>query len=136
MKIGDVSRKLGLPASAIRYYERKGLLDPPARVSGCRQFGPDEIAVLRFIQLAQAAGFSLAEIEAIRQSSRNGADADGLWHSFALARRAQVRAEIAALQEADEMLSALIDCRCPTLRRCVEHAWNHGAPVKRADSAR
>ena len=46
----------------VRFYQRKGLLETPARDDGVRQYGNEALRRLRFIRKAQAAGFSLAEI--------------------------------------------------------------------------
>ncbi|MFT7472838.1 MAG: DNA-binding transcriptional MerR regulator [Kiritimatiellia bacterium] len=51
MKIGDVAKHLDIPSSTIRYYEKKGLIDPPERVSGKRDFNNSTLMTLRFIQL-------------------------------------------------------------------------------------
>ena len=61
MQIGDVARKLDMPASTIRYYEKVGLIERQQRVSGRRQFNDRALFALRFVQLAQAAGFTIGE---------------------------------------------------------------------------
>jgi MerR family copper efflux transcriptional regulator len=61
--IDEVARRLGLRASAIRYYEDRGLLTPASRHSGRRWYGPDEIRRLAIIQYWQRSGLmSLEEI--------------------------------------------------------------------------
>jgi DNA-binding transcriptional MerR regulator len=63
MKIGDVARLSGLPIKTIRYYERRGLLEPASRLeSGYRVYGADEVARLEFINRAKLLGLTLAEI--------------------------------------------------------------------------
>lgn len=62
MKIGEVAAETQMPASAIRYYEKIGLLPDPGRVSGQRLYTPDVVPRLKFIQLAKAVGFTLEEI--------------------------------------------------------------------------
>src|SRR5258708_26792285 len=62
MKIGDVAKRAGIRPSAVRYYERIGLLRPVARVSGRRQFGSGVVDRLTFIQLGIRLGFSLDEL--------------------------------------------------------------------------
>lgn len=63
MTIGQVARKTGLGIETIRFYERKGLIDEPARKeSGYRQYNIDVVSRLVFIQQAKMLGFSLAEI--------------------------------------------------------------------------
>lgn len=63
MTIGDLSRETDVPASAIRYYERAGLLTPAGRTDGnYRVYGPDAPGRLRFLKTAQTAGFTLHDI--------------------------------------------------------------------------
>ena len=65
MTIGEIARQCGLRASAIRYYEETGLLPRPPRVSGRRVYGADAVSRIAFIQFAQEAGFTLAEIKVL-----------------------------------------------------------------------
>lgn len=61
--IGELSRKLGLRADTLRYYERLGLLGRVARApSGRRMYDQKDVSRLRFIRRAQHMNFSLAEI--------------------------------------------------------------------------
>lgn len=64
LTIGKVARTAGLAIDTVRYYEREGLLDKPARTaSGYRHYTPDVVARLRFIRQAKELGFSLNEIK-------------------------------------------------------------------------
>ncbi|MBI3042945.1 MAG: heavy metal-responsive transcriptional regulator [Betaproteobacteria bacterium] len=63
LTIGKVAHSAGLAIDTVRYYEREGLLEKPARsASGYRHYRPDVIARLRFIRQAKDLGFSLSEI--------------------------------------------------------------------------
>jgi len=63
LTIGKVARDAGLAIDTVRYYEREGLIEKPARsTSGYRHYRPDVIARLRFIRQAKDLGFSLSEI--------------------------------------------------------------------------
>lgn len=65
LDIGDVARQSGVPASALRFYEEKGLIASAARRGLRRQFHADVLDRLALIALGQAAGFSLEEIGAM-----------------------------------------------------------------------
>jgi len=65
MEISAVARVSGVPASALRYYESKGLIRAMARDGGRRHFAPEVLDQLALIALGQAAGFSLDEIRAM-----------------------------------------------------------------------
>jgi MerR family copper efflux transcriptional regulator len=63
LKIGQVSRLAGIAVETVRFYERQGLLDEPARkASGYRLYSEDVIPRLQFIKRAKELGFSLGEI--------------------------------------------------------------------------
>ena len=62
MDISEVARKSGVAASALRYYERKGLIHSLPSEGARRQFAPAVLDQLALIALGQAAGFSLDEI--------------------------------------------------------------------------
>lgn len=62
MDISEVARRSGIAASALRYYERKGLIHSLAREGARRRFSPAVLDTLALIALGQAAGFSLDEI--------------------------------------------------------------------------
>lgn len=62
LDIGEVSEKSGLPASALRFYEEKGLIRPVARRGLRRQYDPSVLERLAMIALGRSAGFSLDEI--------------------------------------------------------------------------
>ena len=64
LTIGKVARGAGLAIDTVRYYEREGLLQKPARTSsGYRQYSADAVTRLRFIRQAKELGFSLYEIK-------------------------------------------------------------------------
>ena len=63
--MGKSRAKREIAPSTIRYYERIGLLPASPRVSGKRRYDLDILGKLAVIRLAQEAGFSLAEIEAL-----------------------------------------------------------------------
>ena len=73
LKIGEVARLSGIGIEALRFYEKSGLLDKPARTySGYRVYGPEVLERLAFIKRAQSLGFSLDEIKRIIADARRG----------------------------------------------------------------
>jgi DNA-binding transcriptional MerR regulator len=63
--IGELARRTGLASSALRYYERVGLLSPAGRAGGRRHYGASSAERVALIQLYQDAGFTLREIRAL-----------------------------------------------------------------------
>jgi MerR family mercuric resistance operon transcriptional regulator len=61
--IGSLARAGGVGVETVRYYQRRGLLQTPARnPGGIRRYGGDDVRRLHFIKSAQAAGFTLEQI--------------------------------------------------------------------------
>lgn len=69
MKIGELAHRAGLNASAIRYYEKLGLLAPPHRSGGQRRYPPDALDRVLLIRFAGEMGFSLPEISSSSTAS-------------------------------------------------------------------
>ena len=65
MDISEVVKRSGVASSALRYYERRGLIKPMLRQGARRQYAPAVLDQLALITLGQAAGFSLDEIRAM-----------------------------------------------------------------------
>ena len=65
MDIGEVAKRSGVPASALRYYEQRGLITSDGRRGLRRTFHPGVLERLALIALGQTAGFSLDEIAAM-----------------------------------------------------------------------
>jgi DNA-binding transcriptional MerR regulator len=63
MKIGQLADRVGVSVETVRYYERRGLLEPPMRSdAGYRQYDQADVARLEFLLRAKELGFTLAEI--------------------------------------------------------------------------
>lgn len=66
MLIGELAATTGVPARTIRFYEDKGVMPEPARTpAGYRDYDATDVLRLRFVQSAQDAGLTLAEIRSI-----------------------------------------------------------------------
>ena len=64
MRAGEVARRAGVNVETLRYYQRRGLLPEPTRMpGGHRRYDEETVRSLCAIKEAQAAGFTLAEIE-------------------------------------------------------------------------
>ena len=66
MRISELAESVGVPTSTVRYYERVGLMDVPARTAtGYRDYADDAAARLRFITRARRMGLSCEQIAAL-----------------------------------------------------------------------
>jgi DNA-binding transcriptional MerR regulator len=73
LRVGEVSKRSGVGIETLRFYERSGLLDRPARTeSGYRLYGEGVLERLDFIKRAQALGFTLDEIGHVIAEKRAG----------------------------------------------------------------
>ena len=119
MTIGRLAKEAGVNIDTIRYYERNGLIpEPTRRLSGYREYGPTDVARLRFILRAKDLGFTLAEIGELLSLSADR-DVSGVKHR-AKDRLEQVEHKIKELQRVRRGLKTLIDA-CPghgDLERC------------------
>lgn len=59
MNVGEAGRQSRLPAKTLRYYDEIGIVVPGRSISGYREYSPDDVHRLRFLQRARGLGFSL-----------------------------------------------------------------------------
>ena len=121
MKIGELAAATGLAPSAIRFYEQSGLLPAAQReANGYRSYSADAVERLRYIQLAQALGFTLDALRA-NLVTRAAQTRDEI-HDDML-RRLDTR-----LVEIDHMLATLRTQRKDLLavRAQMEASWAEG----------
>lgn len=116
MTIGEVSRRSGVPATTLRYYEQIGLLSAPARVSGQRRYGEAVLARLGVVGLCKSAGFSLEEIALLFADDAPGRPASRV---LALAKLAQIDAQLETLSRARAVIAWGMRCTCPSIDACT-----------------
>lgn len=103
--IGQVARRAGVGVETVRFYEREGLLEEPARrASGYRQYAEDVVTRIRFIKRAQQLGFSLKEIQGLLTLRMDGQTECSHVKEHAAAKLAQVEQKIADLQRIRQAL--------------------------------
>lgn len=74
LTIGVVAKRLGIRPSAVRFYERQGLVASERLANGYRAYDRDAVKVLSFISRAKALGFSLEEVREILAVRRTGTE--------------------------------------------------------------
>lgn len=121
LAIGEVARQAGIRTSAIRYYESIGLLPPPERVSGRRRYAPSVVQMLAVIQLAQQAGFTMAEIHELFHGFSEQTPVGERWHQLAERKLHHVETMIQQAQAMKQILEALLECGCVRLEDCVRN---------------
>lgn len=119
LTIGQLAKRFELKTSAIRYYERIGVLPEPARESGQRRYGPDAIKRLEILDVAKRAGFTLDEARVLLQRSDAGNPAFESLRELAARKLPEVEALILRAQAMRTWLLTATDCSCTTLDVCA-----------------
>ena len=72
MRAGEIATSAGVNVQTLRFYERRGLLKPPARrSSGYREYPAETAQIVRFIKRAQELGFTLDEVHDLLRLRNN-----------------------------------------------------------------
>jgi MerR family redox-sensitive transcriptional activator SoxR len=106
LTIGEVAQRAHVAPSAIRYYERLGLLSADARRSGQRRYRNETLRRLVFIGMLQDAGLALDDIHGILDAATVAE-----WKAIARRRLEILDDHIAQLQHAREVLAGALLCR-------------------------
>jgi MerR family redox-sensitive transcriptional activator SoxR len=120
MKIGVLARRTGLNASAIRYYERVGLLGQPHRVGGQRRYSGEIVHRVLLIRFAATMGFTLPEISIFLSGLRDDIPVGPRWRKLTGRKLDQLERSIERSLKLRTLLQHLLRCRCASLKTCVE----------------
>jgi len=118
MRIGETSRRAGLRPSAIRFYEKAGILPPALRKSGQRSFSTETELYLGLIGFARQAGFSIAEIRILFQGFREGTPASARWQRLARRKHRELGLMVVKLKSMQALLKKAMRCKCMRLADC------------------
>jgi MerR family transcriptional regulator, redox-sensitive transcriptional activator SoxR len=119
LTIGEVARRADLNASAIRYYERIGLMPVPARVSGKRRYDEQAVQRLRLLKAAQRAGFSLEETQLLLTPTPENTPAHTRMRALAERKLPEIDALIEHAQLIRELLHSTTQCHADRLEDCT-----------------
>lgn len=119
LTVGEVAERSGFAASAVRYYERQGLL-PAERTDGNqRRFPRAVLRRLAFISAAKHVGLTLDEIgAALRALPQDRTPTKRDWSRISKAWRSRLDDEIRALEALRDRLDGCIGCGCLSLSSC------------------
>lgn len=130
MTIGEMASRAGVPTSTVRYYERKTLIEPDARESGQRRYGPPKLRRLIFIGMLQDAGLSLEDIRGVLEASSKGE-----WKEIGQRRLELLESEIDRLERARTYLRGALLCPfdhpltdCNVMATEIDHRISRGRP--------
>ena len=120
LTVGQVARRSGFAASAVRYYERERLISCQRSAGGQRRYERGALRRLAFIRAARNIGLSLEEIRSALDTlpgSRTPTRAD--WTRLSRSWRARLDEQIEALVALRDGLDSCIGCGCLSLQRCA-----------------
>ena len=113
MQIGELARRAGIQASAVRYYESIGLLAPASRVRGRRVFDQDALERLAVIGFAKQLGFTLTEVRELFGGFRVDR-----WRPLAVRKLSELDAMSSRIQIMRTLLQKVVRCGCVDVESC------------------
>jgi MerR family redox-sensitive transcriptional activator SoxR len=120
IEIGEVARRSGVAASALRFWEAEGLIAGGRSESGRRRYPRSALRRVAFIRVAQQLGMSLGDVKAALASLPDGRTptvAD--WERLSREWKPLLDARIEALTRLRDRLTSCIGCGCLSIRRCA-----------------
>ena len=119
LTIGEVARRSGVAASALRFYEERGLIVPERAGSGHRRYPRPVLRRIAFIVFAQRIGLTLDEIGAeLAQLPPERPPARRDWSRLARTWTSRIDQRIAELERLKLGLTECIGCGCLSIERC------------------
>ncbi len=119
MTIGEVARRSGVAASALRFYEERGLIRSERAGSGHRRYPRAVLRRIAFIVFAQRVGLTLDEIGAeLAKLPPDRAPNRRDWSRLSASWTARIDDQIAELERLKSGLTECIGCGCLSLGRC------------------
>jgi len=120
LTVGEVAHRSGFAASALRFYERQGLLHAARTAGGQRRYQRNVLRRLAFIRAARNVGLTLDEVAAALATlpeARTPTKED--WSRLSRGWRSRLDDQIAALTKLRDGLDSCIGCGCLSLRTCA-----------------
>jgi MerR family redox-sensitive transcriptional activator SoxR len=120
MKIGELANRTGVNTSAIRYYEKIGLLAAPSRSGGQRLYPETAMDRVLLIRFAGDMGFTLDEIRLFLNGLRDTTPVGPRWERLARRKLKEVDASIKRSLRLQSLLQNLLRCKCGSINICVK----------------
>ena len=119
MTIADVARRSGVAASALRFYEHRGLLASERTGAGHRRFPRAVLRRIAFIVFAQKVGLTLDDITAeLEKLPQNRVPERADWAKLSARWTRRIDERIAELERLKEGMTQCIGCGCLSLHQC------------------
>ncbi|RUO34827.1 redox-sensitive transcriptional activator SoxR [Aliidiomarina soli] len=119
LSIGQVEKRSGVAASALRFYEKKGLITSTRNAGGQRRYFREVLRRVAVIKAAQRLGMPLEDIAAAFSALPDGRTPTVEdWHNLSTRWRSQLDERIERLQLLRDQLDDCIGCGCLSLKAC------------------
>ncbi len=119
LTIGDLAARSGVAPSALRYYEKEGLIRSTRTGGNQRRYERAELRRVAFIKIAQQVGVSLDEIRgALAALPENRTPTKADWSRLSARWRRKLEEPIALMERLRDQLTGCIGCGCLSLQRC------------------
>ncbi|GAA2148005.1 redox-sensitive transcriptional activator SoxR [Kitasatospora kazusensis] len=120
LTIGQLAERSGLATSALRYYEKVGLIHATRTAGGQRRFERASLRRVAFVRAAQRVGLSLDEARAaLDRLPQDRAPSTGEWSGAAAAWQHRIDQQIEELERLKRKLTGCIGCGCLSISRCA-----------------
>jgi MerR family redox-sensitive transcriptional activator SoxR len=123
MGIGAVANRAGVRPSALRYYERIGLLPRPGRENGRRRYDGEALREaldrLAVVRVAQQAGFTISEIRTLLDGFSDDTPPSERWRDLARDKLPEVEALVERALGMKDILERGLRCECMSLEECA-----------------
>jgi MerR family transcriptional regulator, redox-sensitive transcriptional activator SoxR len=135
LTISEVARQVELQPSAIRYYERIGLLPPAQRISGQRRYDATALYRLAIIQRARQLSLTLDEIRQLFFGLRNVTRASERWQELSRRKLSELDGLMEGIKSVQRLLKKMMkNCRCETFDQCGKGIFQSGCVTVRVKS--
>jgi len=121
LSIGAVARASGVAPSALRYYEKSGLLPAPPRRGRQRRYSTVIFGRIELIRLALDAGFTIRETRTFLSGFSVDTPPAVRWRALAARKLEELNALMERVQRMKALLENSFRCRCPSLADCEKY---------------
>jgi MerR family redox-sensitive transcriptional activator SoxR len=120
LTIGEVAERAGVATSALRFYEKEGLVESTRSDGGQRRFHRDVLRRIAFVRAAQRVGLSLDEIRTALSALPHGRNPTAKdWERLSRSWRPMLDERIAQMERLRDRLDSCIGCGCLSLKACA-----------------
>jgi MerR family redox-sensitive transcriptional activator SoxR len=125
LTISEVARRVGVKASAIRYYEQIGILPKAQRMSGQRRYDNAVLYRLALVQRSQQMGFTLEEVRRLFFGFRTTMPVSERWKKLSQKKLAELETLAEQIKAMQLLLKKMSDhCTCSALDQCGKGIFN------------